>query len=90
MARPFGSKNIPNCTVRELILKNGYNPIQDMIDQLQHCTKGQQRFDCAEKLARYLYPTMKSIELTGQEGGAIEILSRIIVLPAKEINAPTE
>ena len=41
-------------------------------------------------LMPYVYPKLANIEVSGKDGDAIEILSRIIVLPAKEINAPTE
>ena len=66
MGRPKGARNLGNKTVREMILADGFNPISDMIKQLPHCAPGRERFECAEKLARFIYPTMKSIELTGE------------------------
>ena len=86
MSRTKGSTNMRSRSIKEVLLQRGIDPLEIMAVVMDEATEPKLKLDAAAKLAPYLYPTLKAIELSGKDGEAIQILSRLIVLPAKETN----
>lgn len=81
MGKPLGSKNrLTKYTdlVREVLEKQGHDPILDMIQQVQagHVDP-ELRFAINKELAQYVAPKLKAVEMTieGELNGEVRIVS---------------
>ena len=77
--RTPGSKNKSTLEAREIMDRLGFNPIEELISRYKDPKLQEQTHNLMlrELVARFA-PVLRSVELTGQDGEALQSLIRVI------------
>ncbi len=79
--RPKGSKT--RRVIRaETIIRGaypGYDPLKHLAELANDPELDKAlRMQCSKELAQYMYPKRKAVELTGEDGGALQVVVRVV------------
>jgi hypothetical protein len=74
MARPKGVPNRKTQALIDICEEFGLNPFVEMIMNYKELESPRERFDAAEKLAQYIYPKRKAIEVSTDEDKGFTIV----------------
>lgn len=67
--RPASPQQITRKDVLKICAERGYNPIHAMIDVAQDPkTSNYLKLECADKIAQYILPKLKNVQVTNAEG----------------------
>ena len=69
-----GRKNIQNTTVREICIKFGFDPIEELIKlRKSKDISIELQAKIANDLLPYIYPKLSSVQVSGPDGGPVEL-----------------
>ncbi len=71
--REKGTPNRKTQSLIELCEEHGLHPFVEMILNYKLVDDPIKKFDMAERIAQYVYPKRKAVELTGSEGEPVTI-----------------
>ncbi len=79
--RPKGSVNRRTMRAETIIRKAypGYDPLKHLAELANDPELDKAlRMQASKELAQYMYPKLRSVEVTGEDGGALQVVVRVV------------